>query len=384
MDRSSVAAALLFSLVAASLPACGMETEEIASGDSDFISEPGSKAPAAAPAPIDAPEGTAIVEEAPKAAPLASCAPIACKDPAPLDPGSKRGFDHFSSQLISRIPGGDQHRGRDQIYTEGDAQWVIGKFTYSLVDKDLEDEEVDVFVERGCSGAWEKLGTTRTGSAGRPSVDGVNDEGGRVLFQIPTAKALKAGRHRVRMVVAGDHTSADLYIDVLADNAKIVVSDVDGTLTSSETAEYPALLKGDLPDAQPDAAKVLSTLAGKGYRIVYLTARPEFLTDRTRDFLKERGFPMGIVHTTTTLTGALNEAAAEFKSAELARLKAHGVDIQWAFGNKDSDSDAYHNAGINPADHRILLRAEASHGARRIEKYAELLPTVSALSKVCQ
>lgn len=383
-------ATLLLCVVSAALPACGsadgeeiVSADEITSGGSAATAAPDAPSPAAPFEPGADSESAAQKQDATAAA-LPSCVPSTCAAPAALNPGDKRGFDHLSSQLISRIPGGDQHRGRDQIYTEGEPQWVIGKFTYSLVDKDLEDEEVDVFVERGCKGAWQKLGTTRTGSAGRKSVDGVNDEGGRVLFQIPKGKELAIGRHRVRMVVAGDHTSADALIDVVPDNSDIVVSDVDGTLTSSENAEYPALLTGNLPDANPDAAKALSTLAAKGFRIVYLTARPEFLTDRTREFLAERGFPLGIVHTTTTLTGALNGAAAEFKSGELQRLKAHGLNIKWAFGNKDSDATAYQHASIDPKNQRVFLKLTDPNGGRRIEKYSDILPAVNDAKAVCK
>lgn len=391
MERSTLAAVVL-SLLSAALPACGsadgeeiVTGDEITSGGSANTSAPGGTSGTPAPfEPGAAGKGDASKTETGKAPSLPACVASTCGAPAALDPGKKRGFDHFTSNVISRIPGGDQHRGRDQIYTEGEPQWVIGKFTYSLADKDLEDEEVDVFVERGCKGGWQKLGTTRTGSAGRKAVDGVNDEGGRVLFQIPKANELPIGRHRVRMVVAGDHTSADALIDVVPDNSDIVVSDVDGTLTTSENAEYPALLTGNLPDANPDAAKVLSTLAAKGYRIVYLTARPEFLTDRTREFLAERGFPLGIVHTTTVLTGALGGAAAEFKSGELQRLKAHGLNIKWAFGNKESDATAYQNASIEPKNQRVFLKLDDPNGGRRIEKYGDLLSVVTKVDAVCK
>ena len=35
-----------------------------------------------------------------------------------------------------------------------------------------------------------------------------------------------------------------------------------------------------------------------------LPARPELLTERTREFLKERGFPEGVIHTSPKTTGA--------------------------------------------------------------------------------
>src|SRR6185295_11266439 len=120
---------------------------------------------------------------------------------------------------------------------QGDDQWVLGKFTYSLVAKDLTDEEVDVFVEKGCAGTWEKLGTTTTTSndTNHAVIEDVADNGGRAYFQIPKDKALPLGRHRIRLVVAGDQTSTDLVMDVVPKGTKIVVTDVDGTLTDRKS-----------------------------------------------------------------------------------------------------------------------------------------------------
>jgi phosphatidate phosphatase PAH1 len=295
-----------------------------------------------------------------------------------------RDWHHIGSSLTAAT-GDAKHRGRDAIYTAGQAQWIIGKFAYGDIDKDLEDEDVDVYVERECNGSWEKLGTSRTThDDAHATVEGVSDSGGRVFFQVPAGKELALGRHRVRLVVAGDHSSTDLLVDVVPKDAPVVVSDVDGTLTSSELAEFPAGLVGVLPDAQPDAAAVLTALVKKGYRPIYLTARAEALTARTKEFLAQRGFPAGIVHTTTSGLGAFGDAAAQFKSGELARIEQKGLAIQWAFGNKASDTDAYDAADVEPRDHRIFLKVDDTHGGRRIEKYADLLPDAENATRACQ
>lgn len=320
----------------------------------------------------------------PDANTLPACiAQPACDGAAGPSVGAKRPWVHVSSNVIA-ASGPAFHRGRDLILAEGDAQWVIGKFSYSYIDKDLKDEDVDIYLERGCGGSWDKLGTTRTtAESAHATVEGVEDSGGRVYFEIPKAKALGVGRHRVRLVVAGDLSSTDLVIDVVPAGSPVVVSDVDGTLTSSENAEYPALLTGSLPEARPDAATMLSTLTAKGYHVVYVTARPEWLTGRTHEFLKASNFPRGIVHTTTSLTGALNEAAATFKTAELAAIEAHGLPVEWAFGNRASDGTAYQAAKI-PLAQRVFLQETDVFGGKRIEAYSEMLPIVSALPALCQ
>ena len=170
-----------------------------------------------------------------------------------------------SSRRSSSPAGAPNHRGRDLFLTPGEPQWVIGKFAYGPTDKDLEGEEVDVYLLRGCNGPWEKLGTALTTDDGEhPPEEGVDDSGGRVYFQIPPAEALGLGRHRLHLVVAGDSTSTDLYIEVVPKGTHLFVSDVDGTLTTREAEEVTALLTGSTPDSNPDSAQALRVLAAQG------------------------------------------------------------------------------------------------------------------------
>jgi len=362
---------------AALLLACGSDSSGETEGPTETPKDNGPSKIGDPPKPTDPNNPTPNASVA--------CAPMpACNGSSSPTLGAKRDWKHTTTSVIV-FSGSANHRGRDQIFIEGAPQWVIGKFSYNTADKDLKDEEVDIFLERDCGGQWEKLGTAlTTNENAHPEVEGVPDTGGRVYFEIPKDKTLPLGRHRVRLVVAGDHSSADLLIDVVPKQTSVFVSDVDGTLTESENAEYPALLTGDLPKAQPDSPAVLKALADKGYRPIYVTARPEWLTGRTRAFLDQHGYPRGIIHTTTGLTGALNGAASDFKSKELQAFVAKGLTIAWAFGNRESDTDAYEAAKIQPKDHRIFLQVDDKNGGRRIEKYAEMLATVNAAPKACQ
>lgn len=313
------------------------------------------------------------------------CLPtLACAAPAgPVAP--KRAWRHpLKSRLASRA-GAANHRGRDVFVNPGAPQTVIAKLAYGVGDKDLEDEEVDVYVQRDCASDWEKLGTAITTGESKPHppIEGVPHANGRVYFEIPAAKRLGLGRHRVRLVVAGDGTSTDLFIDVVPPNTPFFVSDVDGTLTSSEHVEFVKLLTGDLPDTHPGAPEALRALAQKGYRPMYVTARPEWLVQRTRDFLDKHGFPPGIVHTSTSITGAgFGASAAGFKEGELAMLAEKGLVPSFGFGNMPSDSQAY--APIQPEEHRIFYQITGEYSGRRIDSYNELLPGFSALPAVCK
>jgi hypothetical protein len=314
--------------------------------------------------------------------PAAACIPMAVPacDAPPPPPPPRRAWHAFTSAVVAAT--GARHRGHDLFITPGAPQWLIARFAYGLLDAALPGEEVDVFLLRGCGSDWESLGTAiMTGSGEHPEVEGVPDPGGRVYFPVPASKQLGPGRHRVRFVVAGDGSSAEAFIEVRARGTALAVVDVDGTLTTSESAEFGALLTGQLPTPQPDAARALGLLATRGFRPLYLTARPEWLTERTREFLASNGFPAGIIETTTGGSGALGAAATKFKTDALARLDGKGLVPALAIGNNGADADAYAAANIQPAHSRIFVQfTDSAHGGRRIEAYADVLDDFGRLA----
>lgn len=287
------------------------------------------------------------------------------------------------------------HRVRDQIYAVGEEQWVIGKFV-GLLDRDLKGEPIEVHVQQGCAGAWKKLGTTKTSVDGKGEGHaGVRDDVGRAFFRI--AEPLPVGRHRVRLVTA-DKSYADGLLDIVPAGTPVVVTDVDGTLTSSEEADKTGILGTPQPEARANAAAVLSAFASKGYRIVYLTARSELKMDRTREFIEKRGFPAGIVNVSPSdgIAGDSGDEAYRFKLGQLKEMTARGLKIAYAFGNRATDVRAFGEAGIEPASHRVFVpydddgkpepgidKVIATLGGRYVASYAEMLPVANAEAPVC-
>jgi hypothetical protein len=310
-----------------------------------------------------------------------TCPSIPACNAAVPNPGTATGWN-------SVIPpfGDPNHRGRDMFYNPGDTQWIMGKFSYGTVDDDIKGEYVDIYVLRDCGDTWEFLGTATTTEDGEhATVEGVEDTGGRIYFQIPPDKALGLGWHRVHLVVKGDLSTTDLFINVVEKGAPIIVSDIDGTLTTYETEEFVALASGSLPAMQKDASNLYKIFASKGYNLFYMTARPEWLGARTRAFFEQYGFPRGIVHTTLTKSGAIGDEAATYKSNELSMIANRGLVPTYAFGNTASDADAYFNAMVKPDDHRVFIQFDDTvHGGRRIEQYTELLGEAEGLPAVCQ
>ncbi len=291
---------------------------------------------------------------------------------------AKQGWRHsVQSPIITAFA--HRHRGRDLLLRPSDTAWVLGKFTYGTgVDKDLKDEDVKIYLDRGCGGKWEELGVaTTTQDGAHATVEDVPDDGGQVYFQIPGK--LPVGRHRIHMVVLGDLTTADQIIEVMPEGTKTFVTDVDGTLTTSENVEFTSLLTGTLPEANPMSADAAKALVAKGYRPIYLTARPAWLVERTREFVDVRGFPPGIIHTTLSITGALNGAAMTFKRDEIGAFKAKGFAPTYAIGNRDSDAEAFTVSGVTPPNCRLYQFTDATYGCKSFQSYGDLVTEWNAL-----
>lgn len=348
-------------------------------------------ADAAADAPPDAveagPDAPAdVTADGSETGPDADCVtPVMCDAPLP-DLGEESGFRHTSSEITAAL-GSPRHRGRDLFILEGDDAWALGKFSYGTLDDDIKDEDVDVYLNRGCGDDWTFVGTALTTDDGEhATVHGVEDTGGRVYVNLTDAglDPLERGRHRILMVVAGDLSYTEQFIEVVHPDAKIVVTDIDGTLTSSEYAALTDVVGLPPAEAHPGAADVMNAFAERGYHLFYLTARPEWMMPLSREWLPMRGFPPGVLHTTLSKAGALGGAAVDYKSGELAWLLAHtGIVPSYGFGNKDSDVEAYVNGGIEPSRCYYFELDGDLQGGNNHDDYESLVGPAEASELAC-
>ena len=254
------------------------------------------------------------------------------------DAGPATGWRHTASKLTARL-GAPHHRGIDLIATDDDATQILtGKLAYGITDKDLEDEDVELFA---CLDTrWQRLGTART------------DRDGRFALALAGDARLPAGMRELRLSVTGDRTGAAFVALVAARGSALVVSDVDGTLTASENAYLTALVVGGAVAVQPDAAATLRSLAARGYTVVYVSARGDRFTEDTRDWLEANGFPRGPLRLPGAIVTLPGEDTIELKTAALASLAA--FEVEAGFGNRASDVSAYLAAGLPPE--RIFIK----------------------------
>jgi hypothetical protein len=291
---------------------------------------------------------------------ILAAAPAFAETTCPARPAGKTAkFRHKRSRMLSMV-GSPHHRGVDLVAMAGDENQTLGgKLTYTKADKDLEDEDVELFACTG--GAWRSLGTRRT------------DDDGRFALTLTGAARLPVGMTDLYAFVKGDGSGARFLGYVAAANEQIIVTDVDGTITSSENAVFKQLFGRDIAH-QPHAPEVL---AASGKVIVYLSARGDQFTQMTRDWLDAHGFPRGPIRFAKSYVTLPGKRTVALKSSLLAGLR---VPIAAGIGNRASDITAYRNIGL-PAD-RIFInlpeftpdlrRALARNEATPFDHYADL------------
>lgn len=277
--------------------------------------------------------------------------------------GKAMAFQHKRSELMVKLSGQARHRGQDVLVVAGQPQWLIAKFAYGQADKDLKGEPVDIYAQKAppC-GPWSLLATVHTSADGEwGTVAGIEDDGGRIFYQIPEPLRLPVGRSTIFMRVQGDHSSARFDLLVTKPDTSVVVFDIDGTLTTHDkevTKEYLAkMVKVDYdPKGYGGAVDVVTRWHQAGYQIVYLTGRPDFLRTPTDEWLGKNGFPKGVLRLADSLKQFLptSDGVASYKAAVLDELRTAGFSIAAAYGNARTDIEAYGNAGV-PKDRTYII-----------------------------
>jgi phosphatidate phosphatase PAH1 len=238
-----------------------------------------------------------------------------------------QGFRHKRSKLIAKL-GSPNHRGIDLIASEDDARQTIeGKLAYGKLDKDVDKEDAELFA---CIGnAWKSLGVHTT------------DDDGRLSLTLEGAARLPTGMRDLYIAALGDGSGAYFVGYVAPRGTKVVITDVDGTLSWSENAIIKTVLSRDHDiKHRPSAPEALAKLP---YPIVYTTARGDVFIDVTRKWLDRHGFPRGLLRLSKGMFAKPGESAIEYKTKTLRSIS---VPIAAGIGNRKSDITAYTTIGL--------------------------------------
>ncbi|KAL3076725.1 hypothetical protein niasHT_035966 [Heterodera trifolii] len=186
------------------------------------------------------------------------------------------------------------------------------------------------------------------------SIDGMGlrtDENGDVYERNATLAPLKTilntiGPYSVQFSAKnakGQALSVNCTLYYLDHNAKLVVSDIDGTVTKSDLR---GMLLGKVW-MQNDVLELYEQIKQRGYQLVYLSARPAAAGTMTRNFLNKLNMTSGaLLLSYEPLEKAVKTAVKDPQRVKIVcmqRLKDlfNLAPFFAAFGNQESDKIAY-------------------------------------------
>nr|XP_026694786.1 membrane-associated phosphatidylinositol transfer protein 2 isoform X1 [Ciona intestinalis] len=230
------------------------------------------------------------------------------------------------------------HRCRDSVALENTPQVLVGRFMYGPLDMvTLTGEKIDIYIlTPPPSSEWVYMDTE------------ICTGHGKVTYTIPDSKSLTQGLYPVKMIVRGDHTSADSNLAVLPQNTECVIFSIDGSFTASVS------IMGSDPKVRPGAVDVVRLWQDLGYLIIYVTGRPDMQKHRVVTWLSQHNFPHGMVW----FGDGISKDPLKQKTILLKNLKADNKLIYAAGYGSSKDIAVYSQLGIEPD--RIFIVGKVS------------------------
>lgn len=289
----------------------------------------------------------------------------------PFVPAAALGFATVGG-TVAASAGSANHSVEDTLSTPTPTPHLIARFGYGVLNAALGSEPVAVSID-DCSG-WRSLGEPLTDSGG--------------LLDVPVELPLGPGVYETRFVVRGDASQTKGFLWLAPAGTHLMITDIDGTLTTSDTELFLQLLNGSyVPAAYPGGTGLTAAHAAKGHIVIYLTGRPYWLTTQTRDWLTNLGFAQGPLHLAPSNSDILptDTSVGAYKKAWLEGLVAKGFVLDLAYGNATTDIFAYTGSGI-PASQQWIIGANAGAGGTHavMDSWTERITEVEQQPSVSQ
>ncbi len=294
---------------------------------------------------------------------------------APQAFSTSQRWKHTGSKLAARL-GPAHHRVQDVIGPPGSVVSIDAKFAYGDTDKDVEDERVQLYFDNCATTV--KIQDRTTNGDGRASFS----------VRLPTVPGVFA----LHAVADGDGSSAVAYAWVLPKGTHLAVSDIDGTLTTSDAEIIKQTILGVLhgsyvPEAYPAAPDLTWAEAARNRIPLYLSGRPFLLKTVTSEWLWGQGMAFGPVKVTDQNSQVLpsNSGVGNWKRDYLKSLVQQGYLLDLAFGNATTDIFAYAQAGI-PTAQTFIIGKHAGEGSTQAvsDSWQELADSENAAPAVTQ
>jgi len=198
----------------------------------------------------------------------------------------------------------------------------------------------------------------------------------------------------------GSHFSIPASIFLVDRDEKIVISDVDGTITKSNLRGFVLPALGISDWKHNGVVALYRAISERGYLMIYLSARPIGQADTTRDYiysLREGNETMPIGAVFLRKDSLVNAVATEVikgnpevaKIATLARIRGvlagpAGQNMFAAYGNQQTDINAYKALNISldriyRVDEYSWLSRESDGTKASFEQHFDQLATIYPL-----
>jgi len=178
---------------------------------------------------------------------------------------------------------------------------------------------------------------------GQPIGTAITDSDGLAVF---TWQPPAAGHYHITVRPAAaskcQATPDVLLVAAWKPDARILISDLDHTLADATALQFLRRDSKDIPTL-PGASDALNDLA-QIYRVIYLTARDEAFTRKTRAWLQMNGFPEGPVFSWDFLDAPLSHE--KYKAQMIAAFKKSFSHIEAGVGDLVGDAKAYLQNGL--------------------------------------
>jgi hypothetical protein len=198
---------------------------------------------------------------------------------------------------------------------------------------------------------------------------------------------LREGPNRLSFRVEGTQAEVECTLYLWKPTTKIVISDVDGTITKSDTMGHIMYWVGR-DWTQEGVASLFANIKRNGYQIVYLTSRAIGQVASTKDYLdnvvqsttkddssRPNKLPDGPVITSPDrlfdafTREVIRRQPQEFKIAALSDIRklfpSHIDPFYAGFGNRETDEISYRQVGVPP--NRIFIidkKGDISQGGK--------------------
>lgn len=162
-------------------------------------------------------------------------------------------------------------------------------------------------------------------------------------YDLPSTGFVAANNQPLYSVLEADGSCAEHFNLLLPPGSKVVVTDIDGTLTTDDNQSLMQIPDANyVPMMMGSANAMLQAWDAKHYPIIYLTARPHVLRVESRVWLRDLMFPTGPMITAEEVGDA-----NVYKTVWLKRMvEQFGWQVVAAYGNAVTDIQAYQNVGI--------------------------------------